>query len=253
MKLDGFNYDRLGGFAADGDDALRSMLGRPILWYTDPEDGWLARDPSYSPQPYVQLAAALRKAGELDKADQVLYASRERARRVYAGREPTHPEARSWPRWLWLSTLKWTIGYGIGLRYFRALLWVIFFTAVGTALVVYGQGQGLVTHDRSGEARVSAQPAKPTAGQSPEAVGPSSNQRRADEVWPASTTDWSDRLLRDVFYSLDELLPIVTLDRTHDKVELGGCVRYYFMLHRLLGFLLGGFILAGLSGLTQKS
>ena len=53
-------------------------------------------------------------------------------------------------------------------------------------------------------------------------------------------------------YSLGQLLPIVTLDPTHDKVELTGWTRYYFTLHRLIGYVLASFVAAGTAGLTQK-
>jgi hypothetical protein len=54
-------------------------------------------------------------------------------------------------------------------------------------------------------------------------------------------------------YSLGELLPIVELDPAHAGVRLDGVIRYYFMFHRMLGYVLGLFVAAGLSGLTQKS
>ncbi len=73
-------------------------------------------------------------AGEPTKAQAIRYASRERARSK-ARRE------RLWrlplPGWRWwgLTLLKWTIGYGIGLKYFRALAWVIAFTIIGAGVL----------------------------------------------------------------------------------------------------------------------
>ena len=81
-QLNGFTYDRLGGIGGTtaggtgGNGTDVEMLGRDISWYL----GWLARDCSYTPQPYEQLAAAFRAAGEPTKANRVLYASRERER-----------------------------------------------------------------------------------------------------------------------------------------------------------------------------
>jgi hypothetical protein len=72
------------------------MPPRDIDWYID----WLARDHSYSPQPYEQLAAVFRAAGEPAKADDILYESRERARK----------EAVDWWRWLGLNLSWLTIG-----------------------------------------------------------------------------------------------------------------------------------------------
>jgi hypothetical protein len=135
LQLDGFTYDRLGGFAGtpEGVGHLQSscvdMQARDVRWYVD----WLARDDSYSPQPYEQLARAFRAAGEPTKANRILYEGRRRAR------------AEAWRRreyfqWLGSSFLDWTIGYGLGGRYFRALGWVIAFTAIGTG-ILYFSGQ----------------------------------------------------------------------------------------------------------------
>jgi uncharacterized protein YjbI with pentapeptide repeats len=183
LQLAGFTYGRLGGFRS----AEANMLARDIDWYIR----WLARDPSYTPQPYEHLAAVFRAAGEPTKADRILYESRERARREAA-----------WPRWLGLSLLKLTIGYGLGLRYFRALWWVGAITLLGTVVLVQS-GQGPV-----GDAA-------------------------------------------KVLYSLDQLLPIVEL-ANYDNVVLTGRVFYYFVAHKLIGWLLGSFLVAGLAGLTQK-
>jgi hypothetical protein len=130
LQLDGFTYDRLGGFGGnsevDSPDTDINMQSRDVNWYIN----WLARDRSYTPQPYEQLARAFRAAGEPTKADRILYESRGRAR-IEAWRE------RNYAAWLGSSFLDWTIGYGLGTRYFRALLWVIAFTAVGTGLLYF--------------------------------------------------------------------------------------------------------------------
>ena len=68
-------------------------------------------------------------------------------------------------------------------------------------------------------------------------------------------TDGNRRFLANAFFSLDRLLPrIVQLDKKHDDIEaeLRGPVRYYFYLHKAIGFVLAGFLLAGLAGLTQQ-
>jgi hypothetical protein len=192
LQLDGFTYDRLGGVG----DTAADMPPRDIDWYID----WLARDPSYSPQPYEQLAAVFRIAGEPPKANRILYEGRERER---AEAWDQHDYAR----WLELSLFKWTIGYGLGLRYFRALWWVVAFTVLGTILLgAFDQGP--------------------------------------------------NRLSGKMFFSFDRLLVprLVELDRSHDEVEAGlkGWVRRYFYLHKIVGYVLAGFLLAGLAGLTQR-
>jgi len=53
-------------------------------------------------------------------------------------------------------------------------------------------------------------------------------------------------------YSLDMLLPGVQLDKHHFDIVLDGGVKYYFYFQRLMGVILGSFLIAGLSGLTKK-
>ena len=52
-------------------------------------------------------------------------------------------------------------------------------------------------------------------------------------------------------YSFDILLPIIRLRDKHYSVDLQTWARYYFYLHRIMGFLLASFLIAGVSGLTK--
>jgi uncharacterized protein YjbI with pentapeptide repeats len=125
LQLDGFTYDRL-GFGSDADNSVARDVGRYIAW--------LARDLSYSPQPYEYLATVFRAAGESTKANRIRYESRERERADAWQQE-------DYARWFGLTLLKWGIGYGLGLRYFLALWWIVVFTLIGTiALHVARQG-----------------------------------------------------------------------------------------------------------------
>jgi hypothetical protein len=54
-------------------------------------------------------------------------------------------------------------------------------------------------------------------------------------------------------YSFDMLLPIVKLREWHYKVDLEGWARYYFYGHKIMGYLLASFLIAGLSGLRAGS
>jgi hypothetical protein len=125
LQLDGFTYDRL-GFGSDADNRLARDVDRYI--------GWLARDLSYSPQSYEYLATLFRAAGESSKASRIRYESRERDRAEAWKQE-------DYARWFGLTLLKWGIGYGLGLRYFLALWWIVVFTLIGAiALRVSRQG-----------------------------------------------------------------------------------------------------------------
>jgi len=156
LHLAGFTYDRLGGFA--GDD-FTDYHRRPSRWYCD----WLnrtrnlepaastprrpspvalierlvrgvaggegLRDIGHRPETYERLARALRAIGRNDAADEVLFASRDIARR----------NAQPWRALgLWLS--RWVIGYGIGRGYLNAAI-----VAVAIALV----GVGVIAADRA--------------------------------------------------------------------------------------------------------
>ncbi|WP_168794690.1 hypothetical protein [Paraburkholderia aromaticivorans] len=52
-------------------------------------------------------------------------------------------------------------------------------------------------------------------------------------------------------YSFDMFLPIIRLREMHYKIDIHGPVRYYFYFHKLTGWILGSFIIAGLSGITK--
>lgn len=186
IQFDGFIYDRLGGIGGAGPDV--DMLARETSWFVD----WLARDPSFSPQPYEQLARIFRQAGYPAKANDILYAGRERERM----------NATRLTR-IGLETLKWSIGYGLGKRYFRALWWVSSLVMLGM-LVLKVSGEGRRNHMPYG-----------------------------------------------LSFSLDHLLPVVTLRKYHFDVVLKGWPRYYFYFHKLMGYVLASFLIAGMAGLTQ--
>jgi uncharacterized protein YjbI with pentapeptide repeats len=202
LQLDGFTYDRLGGFGGNLEGVRESqeacdvdMLGRDVGWYI----GWLARDHSYSPQPYEQLARAFRMSGDPTKANRILYESRRRAR-VEARQQ------REFGRWVSSLFLDWSIGYGLGGRYFRALGWVVVLTVIGAAVLNFS--------------------AKPLRGLEP-------------------------GLAAQLIYSVDQLLPIVEFEK-YDQVDLEGGVAYYFYVQKVMGWMLGSFLVAGLAGLTQR-
>ena len=188
LELEGFTYGRLGGLQASGKEMPHQ---RGSDWYV----AWLARDQSYSPQPYRHLARILNTSGHRGMANDILFASRERER------------AESGPgefKWWVLSALQFTIGYGYGWRYFWALVWVAFFTLLGTGIL----------------------------------------------CWRKQPHDKGEKL--GFWYSLDMLLPIIRLREKHYEVDLSSkCVRRYFYCHKVIGYVLVFFVIAGLTGLTE--
>jgi hypothetical protein len=216
LSLDGFQYSRLGGHAdesaktthlsarkagwylrwlprvpAEASAKAPQLSARDASWYV----GWLSKDPVFSNNSYRQLAEVLAKQGEVGKANSVRYAARERYR------SGTHRF-----RWIGLSALKVTIGYGIGYGYFRSLIWVILLSFAG--MVVF---------------------------------------KRYDLAdFPNLGVAW--------LFSVDQLLPVVKLYPHAEDIakKLHGLSLVYLTIHRTLGFILSSFVVAGLSGLTQK-
>ena len=187
LSLRDFRYERLTPFGGRG-----GRFGdlRDVAWYID----WLRRDPSYSFQPYQQLAKVLEAYGEDGKANKVLIAGRERERMQLPWWSP-----EGW----WLLALRLLIGYGYGAGELLALIWAIPLIWTG-GVVAQSKGQ------------------------------PRSNDERPG-FW----------------YSLDMLLPGIWLSQRHTKFELDGRARYYFYVHRLVGYVLLFFVVAGLAGLTE--
>ncbi len=126
LDLDGFTYQRLGGSGGGG---ASDMAERSADWFI----GWLAKDKSYSPQPYEQLATVLRNAGHAGKANDVLYGSKERERGLAA--EPRWRGVPLEPRWWGLTLLNYSIGYGYGYRYFYSLFWIAGLVGLGFAVL----------------------------------------------------------------------------------------------------------------------
>jgi hypothetical protein len=202
LKLDGLTYERLGGVQGEERPDEQSSW-----WYTGWR-GWLKLDTSYSQQPYQQLAKVFRETGAYDIADDILF----------AGREKECEWERRWGRRVWLGLLSWSIGYGIGLKYFIALLWVALLTVLGAAALKYSHDMGYI-------ANISTFPL--SLIQSPSAK---------------------------IAYSLDQLLPIVQLDKAYDDIRFEHSILWFYFtfVHKLAGWLLGSFLVAGLAGLTQK-
>jgi len=55
-----------------------------------------------------------------------------------------------------------------------------------------------------------------------------------------------------IAYSIDMLLPIIKLRDKHYEINLKSWARYYFYFHKIMGYILASFLIAGLSGLTAK-
>lgn len=54
-----------------------------------------------------------------------------------------------------------------------------------------------------------------------------------------------------VAYSFDTLIPLITLHERHKQIDIAGRARIYFYCHRIVGYVLASFVVAGLAGLTK--
>jgi hypothetical protein len=169
------------------------MMDRQATWFI----GWLAVDRPYTPQPYHQLANVMRAAGYPEKANTILYAGKQREL------QEAWKKGNFW-RAFGLQWLKWTIGFGLGYRFFRAVYWVLLLTLIGVLALQY----------------------------SPTNLG---------LTFPAQFA-----------FSLDQLLPIIKLDESHADISLSGWPCYYFYVHKIMGYILASFVVAGLAGVTRK-
>lgn len=111
-----------GTYSSDLDNL--DFAGRDSEWLK----GWLAKQVSYSPQPYKQLAAVLRSSGYVEKSKEILFENRERERLLTTGVLD----------WLSLTIYRFLSGYGIYPLYY-ALIWTTIFVCVGCCLLYFIQ------------------------------------------------------------------------------------------------------------------
>lgn len=213
LELDGFTYQLLGGFKQKKTDDIK-IVSRDSTWFLN----WLEKQKKYTPQPYEQLASILQKAGYKEKASDILYESKERERKEIA---------KGWYK-LWLFFLNWLIGYGLGLRLlYLPLFWVMIFTVIGMFCIN--------KHKKEKERFIHKK----------------KNVLKEKERYKLWYSCWNSWYLWCFFYSFDILLPLFKLDKQHNNIELEGCQRYYFYFHKIFGFTLTSFIIAGITGLTR--
>jgi hypothetical protein len=142
LDLEGLRYDRLGGVGGVGSADMRRRAAKEWV-------DWLARDRTFSPQPYNQLASVLMTSGRRETAETILFAGRERERHEIWSRSDVgfwRWLSHDFWSWIWLSFLSVVAGYGIGLYTFRVLWWVAGLTLLGTVLLSlspYAKQRGL--------------------------------------------------------------------------------------------------------------
>jgi hypothetical protein len=197
IQLDGFAYGHLGSNAAGAGD----MQHRDACWWR----WWLDRNPVFSSQPYVELAAVMSAHGDQDSAARILYYGRVRETEVAW-------QNGEYLRWLLLAGLDVFAGFGIGTYTFYALAWILALTAIGVLLLRRSPGGTKHT------------------------------------IW------WQ------IGASLTRLLPGVELNKEFSdffddpgRKRLRGWHVFVFSSFVVIGWVLGLFLVAAMSGLTQHS
>jgi hypothetical protein len=223
LVLDGFTYgawDGLGREERSYGDERRVVSARDDAWLI----GWLARDRSYTRQPYEQLASVMEAQGRRAGRNAVLFTSRDIERCIAASGESGHdieacvlrksdlvgraatvpvpreeagaraevaPEVKSrWERVRHASllTATWLVN-GYGYRPARALAWFLLLIVVGTYLFRYRTVEG-----------------------------------RERSMWFAAE------------YTMHTMLPAVTLRQEFEAISISNGVRYYFVFLKVMGY-----------------
>lgn len=116
LDLNGFSYSHLGGLGSTGKSPVND---RGFSWYCK----WLEKQRDYSPQPYNQLARVLFNMGHRKEADEILYAGKERERKISRGMMR-----------IWMTFQNETIGYGYKMS--RSLLLAILVVLLGVNVLI---------------------------------------------------------------------------------------------------------------------
>jgi hypothetical protein len=222
LYLDGFVYRKIAAEAP-------MTAGRRLQW--------LRRQPkNFRPQPYQQLAHVFEQAGLQGDATAVRVASEEEAYESAASGNLTSDGIR-----FWSFLLRWTIGYGY--RPFLAMIPIVFFVLLGTALFWSGYQRGVLT------------PVDKDAAEYFEKVRQVKNNPHL--IVPSAPAGYQP--FNAFFYSLESFLPLVKLHQEDYwlpnaalKRKCGAGLRYYLWIHILAGWFFSAMLVAGVTGLVHS-
>jgi hypothetical protein len=222
LYLDGFVYRKIAAQAP-------MTAGRRLEW--------LRRQPKdFRPQPYQQLAQVFEEAGLQGDATAVRVASEQEAYESATIGNLTSDGVR-----FWSFLLRWTIGYGY--RPFLALIPIVFFVLLGTALFWSGYERGVLT------------PVNKDASEYFEKV----RQVRSNPHLIVPSPPAGYQPFNALFYSLETFLPLVKLHQEDNwlpnaalKRKWGTGLRYYLWIHILAGWFFSAMLVAGVTGLVHS-
>lgn len=206
VELEGFHYDRLGDSPVKNrQDEMR--IRTPEQWID-----LLARQRSFSAQPYTQLAKVLVAAGQEDTAEEIQFAGLERERRETLTNHPIHRA--------WLFFLSLVLGYGIAHYTYHVILSLVALTAIGTIVLLWSP---------------------PARRKGPHWMVCASLHRLLPIVE-----------LSKEFTEFFDNASVTQAGKARETRNLNGLQQTYFAVHALMGWALGLLLIAALSGLVQK-
>jgi hypothetical protein len=151
---------------------------------------------------------------------------------------------RDWPTFETMLVYRWISGYGY--YPYRAILWLIFYCALGAFVFSRTNPDEIRVSEgvincvaRSGWRKYVLGPfcfrvIKYTKGQL------DTNERSQDSG-----------VINPFAYSFDALLPVIKLREVHNQIEFDGWRHYYFYLQKTTAWIIGTLIVALGSGLTK--
>jgi len=215
LFLDGCTYERFGSVASSPkDDAV-----------TSPTDfksrlRWLRLDTSNPPRAYKQLASVYSKMGDTLSSRAALYSLESLLHRHRIEQARWIPAKVA--QWIWNQLLKRTIGYGYKLAW--SLYWLIPLCVLGGGLSYWGYCNKIIMPTDNDAYRCSVQ-----YGYVP------NNYPRFSAT----------------MFTLEHSLPATNFAMS-DHWAPGGRLRYWFMLQRIVGWILSIFFVAGITGLAKS-
>jgi len=227
LLLDGFTYERFGSVISDYQDDSA----------TCPTDlkarlNWLKRDTFNPPWAYNELASAYSRAGETLNSRETHFHLEVllHRRRIKEARCVAMKVAA----WVWSQCLKVTIGYGY--RLWLSLCWLALLCAVGWEISCWGHSSKLIV--------------------------PTDKDAYAYSLQHGDVPDYYPRF-RALRFTIEQTFPAINLGMSGswsaDGVPLNSeCpgfatgIRAWFLLQRVLGWLLSIFFIAGITGLAKS-
>jgi hypothetical protein len=196
---------------------------------------WLAST-QYSPAEYQLISDFLVTNGQSLDAKKISYAGKI----IETRQEFKH----SWAAFFTMLLSRWINGYGY--YSYLTILWPIFFCATG-ALVFSRVNPDAIRINEGiidGVARL---------GWRKYVLGPYRFRVIQDTKGSRDTDEHPQDygVINPFGYSFDALLPIIKLREMHYQIELSGWRHYYFYFQKTIGWVLGIFILAVVSGLAK--